>query len=58
MEMMRTRIPGGRVGEPEELGGAVVYLASDEAAYVNGTIMMIDGGYTTGGASDTIPLPG
>ena len=58
MEMMRTRIPGGRVGEPEELGGAVVYLASDEAAYVNGTIMMIDGGFTTGGASDTIPLPG
>ena len=58
IEMMRTRIPGGRIGEPEELGGAVVYLASDEAAYVNGMIMMIDGGFTTGGASDTIPLLG
>jgi len=58
MEMMRSRIPGGRIGEPEELAGAVVYLASDEAAYVNGTIMMIDGGFTTGGTNDTIPLPG
>ena len=57
MERMRSRIPGGRIGEPEELAGAVVYLASDEAAYVNGTIMMIDGGFTTGGTNDIIPLP-
>ena len=34
----------GRVGEPEEIGGTVVYLASDAASYVTGSVVVIDGG--------------
>ena len=39
------RIPLGRLGQPEEMGGAAVYLASDEASYVTGSTILIDGGY-------------
>jgi glucose 1-dehydrogenase len=37
-------IPLGRVGQPEEIAGLAVYLASDEAAYVTGATYFIDGG--------------
>jgi len=36
----------GRVGEPEEMAGAVVWLASDAAAYVTGSVVTLDGGTT------------
>jgi 2-deoxy-D-gluconate 3-dehydrogenase len=39
------RIPAGRFGEPEDLKGAVVFLASDAADYVHGTILPVDGGW-------------
>jgi 2-deoxy-D-gluconate 3-dehydrogenase len=39
------RIPLGRWGTPEDLYGAVVFLASDAAAYVNGSILAVDGGW-------------
>jgi len=39
-------IPMGRMAQPEELVGAVVYLASDAASYTTGHDMVIDGGYT------------
>ena len=39
--------PLQRWAEPHELGGAAVFLASDEAAYVNGHVLMVDGGLTT-----------
>ncbi|MDP6473618.1 MAG: glucose 1-dehydrogenase [Alphaproteobacteria bacterium] len=38
--------PVGRVGEAEEVANAVLYLASDEAKFVTGTELVIDGGYT------------
>jgi L-rhamnose 1-dehydrogenase len=38
------RIPVGRVGEPEDIAGPVVFLASDEARYVNGAGLLVDGG--------------
>jgi NAD(P)-dependent dehydrogenase (short-subunit alcohol dehydrogenase family) len=41
-----SRIPLGRYGEPEEIALGVVYLASDEAAYVTGSELVIDGGWT------------
>jgi 3-oxoacyl-[acyl-carrier protein] reductase len=37
-------IPIGRVGEPEDMAGAVVFLASDDAAYVTGQMLAVDGG--------------
>ncbi|QNG21008.1 glucose 1-dehydrogenase [Rhodococcus triatomae] len=40
--------PMGRVGEPEEIAGAVVYLLSDDASYVTGAEIAVDGGWTTG----------
>ncbi|WP_371832260.1 SDR family NAD(P)-dependent oxidoreductase [Paracoccus benzoatiresistens] len=40
------RVPAGRWGEPEELGGTVVYLASRASNYVSGQIIYVDGGLT------------
>ncbi len=39
------RIPAGHWGKPEELGGAVVFLASDAASYVQGVTLPVDGGW-------------
>ena len=39
------RIPLGRFGQPDDLVGAAVFLASDDAAYVTGTTIVVDGGY-------------
>ncbi len=39
------RIPAGRWGEPSDLGGAAVFLASDASNYVHGTILAVDGGW-------------
>ena len=39
------RIPAGRWGEPEDFKGPVVFLASEAANYVNGTILTVDGGW-------------
>ena len=38
------QIPTGRMGTPEEIAGAVLYLASPEAAYVTGTTLHVNGG--------------
>ncbi len=41
---VEARTPAGRWAKPEELGGAVVFLASNAAAYVNGHVLAVDGG--------------
>jgi NAD(P)-dependent dehydrogenase (short-subunit alcohol dehydrogenase family) len=45
-QLMVSRIPLGRYGEPEEVAYAVLYLASDESAWVTGSELVIDGGWT------------
>lgn len=42
------RIPKGRLGNPEDIGSAVVFLASDEADYVTGVMLPVDGGWLSG----------
>lgn len=44
-ESILARIPAGRWGEPEDFAGPVVFLCSDAAAYMHGTIMLVDGGW-------------
>ncbi len=41
---LRARVPAGRWGEPDELAGAVVFLASAASDFVNGQILYVDGG--------------
>ena len=44
-DRMKKAIPMGRLGNPKEIRGAVIYLASQASSYVTGTILSIDGGY-------------
>jgi NAD(P)-dependent dehydrogenase (short-subunit alcohol dehydrogenase family) len=48
VEYITDRIPLGRPGQPNDLDGTVVFLASDASAYVTGQIILVDGGFTTG----------
>lgn len=47
-EQCRKGIPMGRLGCPQDISGAVVFLASEEASYVTGAQIVIDGGKTLG----------
>ena len=36
----------GRIGDPREVASAILFLASDEASFITGAHLMVDGGYT------------
>ncbi len=45
---MRARTPLGRLGEPEDIANTYLWLSSDEASYINGTTISVDGGIVLG----------
>lgn len=48
-QALASQIPMGRLGRPEEVASAVAFLASDEASYITGHVLVIDGGLTMAG---------
>ncbi len=48
IEKMTSRIPMRRIGEPEEIAAAIVFLASDEARYITGQVLSVNGGLVMG----------
>jgi NAD(P)-dependent dehydrogenase (short-subunit alcohol dehydrogenase family) len=45
-DYLATQIPAGRVGQPEEIAKAALFLASDDASFINGAELFVDGGLT------------
>lgn len=45
---MLSRIPAGRLGEPEDLAGVILFLLSPASDFCTGQVMYVDGGYTAG----------
>ena len=45
LKMISNTVPLGRLGTPDEIAKAVVYLASDDASYITGTELFVDGGF-------------
>ena len=43
------RVPLGRIGHPHDIGNAVAFLVSDQAAYITGVVLPVDGGWAGGG---------
>lgn len=49
-DAFKSMVPAGRLGRPADVAGAVAYLASDEAAWVTGEVLHVDGGFLAGRA--------
>ncbi len=55
VEYISDRIPLKRPGRPNDLDGAIVFLASEESRYVTGQTLLVDGGISTGATKATVP---
>jgi NAD(P)-dependent dehydrogenase (short-subunit alcohol dehydrogenase family) len=53
----RARVPIGRLGQPSDIAGAAVFLASADSDWVTGSVLMVDGGYTVLGAMEQREKP-
>jgi NAD(P)-dependent dehydrogenase (short-subunit alcohol dehydrogenase family) len=51
LDEMFSYVPLGRVGQPEDIAGVVAFLASDDAGYMTGAELAIDGGLAAGSGS-------
>jgi len=54
LEYLKDRIPLRRPGKPDDLDGAVVFLASEESRYITGQTLLVDGGISTGATRATV----
>jgi NAD(P)-dependent dehydrogenase (short-subunit alcohol dehydrogenase family) len=45
LKMLSSAVPLGRLGKPDEIASAVVFLASDDASYITGAELFVDGGF-------------
>ena len=57
VDYITDRIPVKRPGQPHDLDGAVVFLASESSRYVTGQTLLVDGGISTGSARATVAAP-
>jgi NAD(P)-dependent dehydrogenase (short-subunit alcohol dehydrogenase family) len=55
VEQLRERIPLKRPGAPNDLDGAIVFLASEASRYITGQTLLVDGGISTGAMRATVP---
>jgi NAD(P)-dependent dehydrogenase (short-subunit alcohol dehydrogenase family) len=57
LEYLRDRIPLKRPGQPDDLDGAIVFLASESSRYLTGQILLVDGGISTGAIRALVEKP-
>jgi 3-oxoacyl-[acyl-carrier protein] reductase len=48
LEGMRKRTPLGRLGQPEDVANAYAFLASEQASFISGAVLRVDGGIVVG----------
>ena len=53
VDYITDRIPLKRPGEPQDLDGSIVFLASEASTYITGQILFVDGGFTVGATRAT-----